>query len=277
MRSWGFSKGHGTSNDFVLLKDRTNSTPLCAEDVRFLCDRHRGIGADGVIRAVKAEFLPEWHGDPSLWFMDYRNADGSIAQMCGNGLRVFARYLLDEDYVNEKDIQVATRAGTKSVRELNDGRFRADLGPLEVSEPRTAVRLAAAHYEAVHVDVGNPHAVVFLDSAAELDALDLTGLPQFDSDAYPEGANLEFVWAQEPRALRMRVHERGSGETLSCGTGVVASAAAQLGRLGESGRVDVTVPGGELSVDIDGSHAFLTGPAVIVATGTVYLPDLPRP
>lgn len=276
MRTWGFSKGHGTQNDFVLLKDRTNSTPLSADDVRFLCDRRRGIGGDGVIRAVRAEFVPEWTGDPNLWFMDYRNSDGSLAQMCGNGLRVFARFLLDQDVVNEKDMVVATRAGERRVSELIDGRFRADLSPVRISPGRTAVVACGTTFEATTVDVGNPHAVVLLPAEVDLGALDLGEAPQVDPAVYPGGANVEFVHVCAPRSLQMRVHERGSGETMSCGTGVVASAAAQLHRLGESGRVDVRVPGGDLEVEVDGEQALLTGPAVIVASGTVTLPDAPR-
>lgn len=276
MRSWGFSKGHGTQNDFVLLKDRTNSTPLSADDVRFLCDRRRGIGADGVIRAVRAEFVPEWSGNPDLWFMDYRNSDGSIAQMCGNGLRVFARYLLDQDLVNDKDLVVATRAGQRQVSELNDGRFRADLSPVRVSSVATVVVQQGVSYEATPVDVGNPHAVVLLPAEVDLAALDLGTAPTVDPAVYPEGTNVEFVHVSAPDDLQMRVHERGSGETRSCGTGVVASAAAQLHRTGGSGAVDVHVPGGDLQVEIDGERALLTGPAVIVASGTVSLPDAPR-
>lgn len=276
MRSWGFSKGHGTQNDFILLRDRTNSTPLSADDVRFLCDRRRGIGADGVIRAVKAEFMPEWEGDPGLWFMDYRNSDGSIAEMCGNGLRVYARFLLDQDYVNNPEMDIATRAGVHHVTELSDGRFMVDLGMVQVAPRTTAVNLAGQVFQAISVNVGNPHAVVLLPDEVNLSELKVPAQPVVDPQVFPSGANVEFVHVVDRHFLQMRVHERGSGETLSCGTGVVASAAAQASRLGEDGCFAVQVPGGDLDVEIDGDTAHLIGPAVIVATGTVLLPDRPR-
>ena len=97
MRRWSFAKGHGTENDFVVLLDREGTLMLGEPEVRFLCDRHAGIGADGVLRAVSARHVRDWEGDPELWFMDYRNADGSVAEMCGNGIRVFAGSSFDED------------------------------------------------------------------------------------------------------------------------------------------------------------------------------------
>lgn len=274
METWGFTKGHGTHNDFVLLKDRTGSVPLTAEQVRFLCDRHGGIGADGVIRAIKAGHVPEWDGEPDLWFMDYRNADGSLAEMCGNGLRVFGRFLMEEDLVDTNDLVIATRAGLRGVRELPDGRMCAQMGTVRVSPERTWVTHDGTRYGATAVDVGNPHAVVLLDDDVDLSLLDLNRAPQFDPDVFPAGVNVEFVHVNDGHDLSMRVHERGSGETLSCGTGVVATAAAQAAVTGEpAGNYAVTVPGGRLEVAFAGEQVELIGPAVIVARGEVLVPD----
>ena len=273
MRNWEFAKGHGTQNDFVLLKDRTNSVELTPDDVRFLCNRRAGIGGDGVIRAVWAKYMPEWTGDPDMWFMDYRNSDGSLAQMCGNGLRVFARYLAEEGLSDAGELAVATRAGQRGVERLTDTSFRADIGQVQVSNAPTWVRLGDASFVATTVDVGNPHAVVLLPESVNLAGLDLDHSPVFDEQVYPEGANVEFVHVTGPRALSMRVFERGSGETMSCGTGVVATAAAQARQIAGEGHFDVHVPGGDLSVDLADGHAHLTGPAVIVAHGSVLLPD----
>ena len=128
MRRWRFSKGHGTQNDFVVLLDRENVLHPSDDDVRWLCDRRAGIGGDGLLRVVLARHVPEWDGDPDLWFMDYRNADGSVAQMCGNGVRVFVRYLLDEGLASGPDVDVATRAGLKPASVLLDGRVRVGMG-----------------------------------------------------------------------------------------------------------------------------------------------------
>lgn len=272
MRKWYFSKGHGTQNDFVIVLDRHGMLPLTAASVRRLTHRRAGIGADGVLRAIKARHIPEWDGDPELWFMDYRNADGSIAEMCGNGLRVFVRYLLEENLASGERIDIATRAGLRSVWQRPDGLLRASMGSATVTG-EVIVHAEDREWPATMVDVGNPHAVVFLESAEELEALRLHDAPTWTpSEAFPHGANVEFVVAS-PDKLTMRVYERGSGETDSCGTGVVASAAAYAHReqIGPcSVRVDVR--GGSLEVELATEQAFLTGPAVIIGTGEANLP-----
>ena len=142
VRRWTFTKGHGTGNDFVLLVDREAMIDLSAADVRFLCDRHTGIGADGVLRAVFAKHIDGWTGDGSLWFMDYRNADGSVAEMCGNGVRVFVRFLIEESLASGPVVQVATRAGVKEATVLPDGQIRVAMGPVSVGGPATTVTTA---------------------------------------------------------------------------------------------------------------------------------------
>ncbi|SEQ84122.1 diaminopimelate epimerase [Microlunatus flavus] len=272
MRRWRFSKGHGTQNDFVVLLDRDNTLQPTVEDVRWLCDRRAGIGGDGLLRAVLARHVPEWDGDPSVWFMDYRNADGSVAQMCGNGVRVFVRYLLDEGLATGPEVPVATRAGLRPATVLPDGRIRVGMGQVAVGAGSVRVTTAdGAAFDATPADVGNPHAVALTTG---IEALDLTHAPRWEpADAFPEGVNLEFVEPRGERHVAMRVFERGVGETRSCGTGTVAVAAAARERLGGGDGVwTVDVPGGRVEVELSGDEATLTGPAVLVAHGEVTLP-----
>ena len=274
MRTWSFAKGHGTLNDFVLVKDRSGMLHFTAEDVRFLCDRRAGIGADGFIRAVKAVNVPEWTGPGDLWFMDYRNADGSLAAMCGNGLRVFVRWLLDEDLVAGDVIQIATRAGIREARVCRDGRISAAMGIPVRDDRDTTARQSDRIWTGRRVDVGNEHCVIRLSGPEELAALDLSHDIGLDPDVFPDGANVEFVVASDDRHLTMRVRERGAGETMSCGTGVVAVCCDRRDDTGIPGPYRVQVPGGLLRVDFtDQGEAWLTGPAVIVAHGEVIVPD----
>lgn len=264
-----FAKGHGTRNDFVLFADPDNLYDLTADQVAHLCDRRGGIGADGVLRAVRCALVPGWEAEGERWFMDYRNADGSIAEMCGNGLRVFLRYLEEEGLVVGTEVTVATRAGLRTGRFLPDGRVAVTMGRARIGA-QVQVRLGADTWPATAVDVGNPHAVCIVE-AARLDALDLThDAPSWEpAGAFPHGANVEFVVREAPGRLRLRVHERGVGETESCGTGVVAAAAAMR----DDDTYTVDVPGGTLQVDLGGEEAVLTGPAVVVARGQCTLPD----
>jgi diaminopimelate epimerase len=273
MRTWTIAKGHGALNDFVVLKDRHALLSPTPDDVRFLCDRRRGVGGDGLLRVTKAEHFPEWTGDPDLWFMDYRNADGSIAEMCGNGARVFVRYLLDENLASGDHVQIATRAGLVEATVERDGRITVTLGHPSREPESATIHASGRDWTAHVVNVGNPHAVVWLASEAELDGLDLWQAPSFPADRYPDGANAEFVLPFDDNHIRLRVWERGVGETPSCGTGVVAAAFDHLSLLGDGrGAVRVTTPGGSLDVRLDDAGvAHLTGPAVVVARGTVTL------
>lgn len=274
MRSLNFAKGHGTQNDFIVVRDRHNTVTLTEQDVAYLCDRQRGLGADGLLRVVKAEHIEGWDGDPDLWFMDYRNADGSLAEMCGNGTRVFGRYLSDNDLVLGSQVLIGTRAGARELTFHIDGTITTDMGEVSLGE-QVQVRLGERSWPAVGVDVGNPHAVVVLPPGESVAALDLTQPPTWaPAEAFPEGVNVEFVQVVSPGHLAMRVFERGSGETRSCGTGVVASAAVHAqGRGEEQTSVRVDVAGGVLEVGLSGGRAWLSGPAEIVAEGTVLLPD----
>ncbi len=273
VRGTSFAKGHGTQNDFVVLVDRENMQPLSAEQVRRICDRRSGIGGDGVLRAVLAKHIQGWDGDGELWFMDYRNADGSVAEMCGNGIRVFARYLIDEGLAYGPHLLVATRSGVREVEVLPDTRLRVAMGPVVVAPGTVEITTDdGTRYAAKPVDVGNPHAVSFVDDVA---AVSLGRAPTYPADAYPEGVNTEFVARLGPRHLAMRVFERGSGETRSCGTGTVAAAAAAAALDDDTAgqaMYRVEVPGGWVEVEL-ADEAYLTGPAVIVARGVLSIND----
>jgi diaminopimelate epimerase len=272
--SYPFLKGHGTENDFVLLPDLDGTlhgdlpAEQLAQRVRALCDRRAGIGGDGVLRVVRSTTAD------AAWFMDYRNADGSLSEMCGNGIRLFARYLVDEGLEDgSTPIRVDTRDGVK-VLTVDGELITADLGtPKELGE--TTVSVGARSWPARHIDMGNPHAVAFVDSLD--DAGRLLDPPGHDPAVYPDGVNVEFVVRRGDRHVAMRVHERGSGETRSCGTGacavMVAAALADGARpAGSDVAYRVDVPGGTLTVTWTADdRVLLTGPAVVVASGTTDL------
>jgi diaminopimelate epimerase len=287
MTGWfAFLKGHGTENDFVLLPDpdgsvhRELSADLAADLVAGLCDRHAGIGGDGVLRAVHTEAS----ADPAAvsargraeWFMDYRNSDGSLGEMCGNGIRVFVRYLLEHQGVTGPTVPVATRAGVKQVVVNDDGSLTVDMGrPKVLSE--TKVTVAGRTWPAMHIGMGNPHAVVLVEDLAVVGSL--AEPPTYDDAVYPDGVNVEIVQRLGRRHIVMRVHERGSGETRSCGTGacaaMVASAVAEGPAEAHSSGYRVDVPGGTLHVAWHRDRVLLTGGAVIVAEGTTSYSVLP--
>ena len=267
-----FVKGHGTENDFVVIPPHEGPAQLDASLVRALCDRRTGIGADGVLRVL--EVGPTEGSDPAVrWFMDYRNADGSVAEMCGNGIRVFARYLVTARLASPRRLRIGTRDGVKDVDVPAHGDVSVGMG--------VARRLADAkvvvgdeRYDAAGWSMGNPHLVVL--DAPTLDALDLTAAPVVEPAAeFPDGVNVEFVERLGSAHVRMRVHERGVGETRSCGTGACAAAVAAMDRRDERASYRVDLTGGRLVVDWheDGSVT-LTGPAALVAEGE-YLGDAP--
>jgi diaminopimelate epimerase len=272
---YAFVKGHGTENDFVLLPDANGLHELTAEQVVRLCDRRTGIGGDGVIRVVRTDATD----DPAAvaargrarWFMDYRNSDGSLSEMCGNGIRVLALYLATHADVDPRDpLAIATRGGTKDITFEGD-RITVDMGTPEVFA-ETKVEVGDRSWPAIRVSMGNPHAVVFVDSLE--DAGSLLEEPGHDRDVFPDGVNIEFVVRRGERHLAMRVHERGSGETRSCGTGacavMVATAVADGAERGTAYTVDV--PGGTLEVVWTADdRVLLSGSAVLVAEGVTDL------
>ncbi|MPZ64941.1 MAG: diaminopimelate epimerase [Pseudonocardiaceae bacterium] len=262
-----FVKGHGTENDFVLLPDPAGELELTQSRVRALCDRHRGLGADGVLRAVRGTHVTDAPAgtSPDEWFMDYRNADGTIAEMCGNGVRVFARYLVEAGLVAGSEFRIGSRSGPRSVRVHDGGSVTVGMGAVRVGAQST-VSVEGQAFDGITVDVGNPHLACVNDLPVE--QLDLTVPPGHDPMAFPHGVNVEFVNLLAPGAVRMRVHERGVGETRSCGTGTVAAVAAALQANGQrTGTLDVEVPGGRVRVAVTADGSTLTGPAVLVARG----------
>lgn len=257
-----FAKGHGTENDFIILPGPTDPTP---KQIATLCDRRASLGADGVLRVDNRD---------GGWFMDYRNADGSIAEMCGNGVRVFAHWLRSRGLVDTDEFVVHTRAGQRRVVveswDDTDAVVSVDMGSAEVTGVSTA-RIGDIHVAGLGVDMGNPHLACVVPGleAAALDEWKLHA-PEFDPDFFPSGVNVEIVTPLVDGRVHMRVYERGVGETRSCGTGTVAAARAALADAGlVDGRVTVTVPGGEVVVEIAGETSTLTGPSRIVATGQV--------
>jgi diaminopimelate epimerase len=249
-----FVKGHGTENDFVVLPDAPALDP---DTVRALCDRRAGIGADGVLRVERRD---------GGFFMDYANADGSVAEMCGNGIRVVARYLVDAGLAEPGTLPIGTRAGTRTVQVPATGDVTAEMGPPVALEAAPSV----GGLPGTAVSMGNPHVVVELPDLDALGALDLPPLP--------DGQNVEFVVRRGPRSLVLRVHERGVGETRSCGTGVCAAVVAAVAWSGGEGLDDpwtVDVPGGRLSVTwLSSGPVLLSGPAVLVAEGSIDLDAL---
>lgn len=262
--TYPFLKGHGTENDFVLLPDHDGSVhgDLSAERVRALCDRRAGIGGDGVLRVLRRD---------GGWFMDYRNADGSISEMCGNGIRVFGRHLVEEGLADpSRPLEVDTRDGIK-VLTFDGDQITVDMGTPKVLGG-TEVSVPGHTWPALHVDMGNPHAVAFLDDLD--DAGPLLEAPTHDPAVYPAGVNVELVVRRGPQHVAMRVHERGSGETRSCGTGacavMVATALADGAPRGTAYTIDL--PGGTLSITwTEDDRVLMTGPALIVARGTTAL------
>jgi diaminopimelate epimerase len=301
-----FAKGHGTENDFVLLPDFEDDLALTPALVTRLCDRRAGVGGDGVLRLVlaaaaqragdgngRAGYGQDGTGDlagtgdlggsadpPAEWFMDYRNADGSAAEMCGNGVRVFARYLLEHGLVRDLSFTVATRSGPRRVQVEPDGSITAEMGVPAILGPGRAV-IGGLEYTGLRVSLGNPHLAVLVNTPVA--GFDLSAAPLLDPAEFPEGANVEVARITGHRQAEMRVHERGSGLTRSCGTGAVAAAvAAAVASAGPgagdgawpatvpeaaNGTWTVDVPGGRLAVTLIGTASLLTGPAVIVAEG----------
>ena len=281
-----FLKGHGTENDFVIVPDPENAIDLPPAAVAALCDRRAGIGGDGVLHVVRSAAHPEARGmaAEAEWFMDYRNADGSIAEMCGNGSRVFARYLQHAGQVAEGDVAIATRGGVKTVHiakaasggDTAEGDITVGMGRALLPAGEVTVSVGERSWPARNVNMGNPHAVAFVDDLAH--AGNLFTAPSFGpASAYPDGVNVEFVVDRGPRHVAMRVHERGSGETRSCGTGACAVAVAAARRdaadpavTGTPVTYTVDVPGGTLVItEHPDGEIEMAGPAVIVAEGEI--------
>lgn len=296
------TKGHGTHNDFVLLDDRDGDLELSPALVAALCDRRAGIGGDGLIRLVACTALVEGAASAAAgarWFMDYRNGDGSVAEMCGNGVRVLAAFVERLGlWDGAGELPVGTRAGVRRVVTTTGPQgepwYAVDMGPWHLPGGQAAAAAGAdaqvdvgglsVSRPALSVDLGNPHTVLALASSDELVAADLTHAPRVTPDP-AAGTNVELVLPLGEEAghggdvvgrLRMRVHERGVGETRSCGTGACAAALAVRTWAGTQAPSTwlVEVPGGLLRVRVDGARVELAGPAVLVAQVEVDLAAL---
>lgn len=285
-----FTKMHGLGNDFIVIDDRDASLDLTPEAVEWFCDRHFGIGADGVM-LVRPATVPD--ADFSWWF---RNSDGSVAEMCGNGIRCFAKYVADTGLISpdRTSVRIETAVGIYPIEfeRYDDGtlsRATVDMGA-PVLDPRViptalgcedpenpvidcALETSVGAVQVTCVSMGNPHCVVFVD---DVDTAPVTELgPEIETHpAFPKKTNVEFAEVHDDGTMRLRVWERGVGETLACGTGACAAtvAAALSCRGGRSAVVEL--PGGTLDIRWDeGGHVFMTGPAVDVFTGTLIIPE----
>jgi len=252
-------KYHGLGNDFLVLIDVGGRQPIDATLAVAVCDRHRGVGADGLIRVTAGR------GTADL-SMELRNADGGRAETSGNGLRCLARAAVDAGLVEGAELVVATDAGDRRATIRPDGLVSVEMGEVGIVD-RTGQwsDLGPDHVGwSGFVDAGNPHAVFGID---DLDKLDIEADGQAWDRHYPGGINVEYVVAgPEPEGLTMRVWERGVGETLACGSGACAAAvvARHEGLVGQ--RVTVHQPGGDLAVDVSGDSVVLTGPAEFICT-----------
>lgn len=278
-----FLKGHGTENDFVVVLDESASLRLSEVSIRSITNRRSGVGGDGILRVARAGDL---HAageldaipggvDAGDWFMDYRNADGSIAEMCGNGVRVFAHALVATGLADAGEIRVGTRAGlrpaTVSDVTAESATVSVSMGVPEVLGVST-VSFKGHTFAGLAVDVGNPHvaAIVPRMTPESLATLPVDVSPSFDEGFFPNGVNVEISTPLVDGEVTMRVHERGAGETRSCGTGIVATAIAALADAEQNeGTVVVNVPGGRVQVEIVDGHAQMTGPSRLVALGTL--------
>jgi diaminopimelate epimerase len=278
-----FLKGHGTGNDFVVIPDLDGRLHLTDAQVAAICDRRFGIGADGILRVVRSAVDPESaaFAGKADFFMDYRNADGSRAEMCGNGSRLFVQYLVSQGLADPAFVSFYTRGGIRTAVVDADGIVSVDMGIPEHMMLRVATVVATNDrtWHASGLFMPNPHAVVFVDDVNE--AGPLTEAPAVEPQgAWPHGANVEFVVPRGERHIAMRVYERGVGETLSCGTGACAAAVVSMIRDG-FGPVDsrhealtyrVDVPGGTLHVTWRADdHVVLSGPTAVVADGHLDL------
>ena len=295
-----FIKAHGTENDFVFIVDPQAAFDLSDDRVRSIADRRAGVGGDGVIRVATAsslvdanvlekKLLDSDNSDSAVairgdeWFMDYRNADGSLAEMCGNGVRAFAHVLVAEGLIGGEDPQfplevgVGTRDGRKIVT-IHDADQLSAMVSVRMGQPEvmgmSTAKVGDFKLAGLGVDMGNPHLAAVIphltaDTLAELPVDDKV---VWDEDFFPAGVNVEILTPLKDGAVHMRVHERGVGETRSCGTGTVAAAVAALADAGEEfGTVTVRVPGGEVQVRIEEGNSVLTGPSQIVARGEMAL------
>jgi diaminopimelate epimerase len=257
-----FTKMHGVGNDFIIFDPGEVEGEDLPQLARRVCDRHFGVGADGILVPTPSEVAD--------LRMLYLNSDGSVAEMCGNGIRCLARYARDFELVEDGAITVETGAGIKKLLLHEDGSSRVEMGT-----PAFDSEVEVGGFDFLRVSMGNPHAVAFLPSEAEVEEIDLKTIgPPIEMDPlFPERTNVEFAYVRGPHEVRMRIWERGAGETLASGTGSCATAVAaiQLGLAGSP--VSVRLDGGTVEVEWAGGEepAYMTGPAEYVCEGEFLL------
>jgi diaminopimelate epimerase len=279
------AKWHGLGNDYLVVEESALPAPLTVDAISLLCDRHRGVGSDGILLRC----WPSGAVSDAITRMRIFNPDGSESEMCGNGIRIFARYMEATGAVEPgAEFTVETLAGPITPRLLGDGMVRVDMGrarfsSLNIDLEATGVALGEGVVDAVlgaagcsfrytFVDVGNPHCIILVDDPAEVD-LPTIGAAIERHPLFPNRVNVEFIRAEADGSVRMRVWERGVGETQACGTGATAVGAAAV-RLGlTSSPVTVHLPGGDLVIEVgaedeagDGWRVFKTGPAEEILT-----------
>lgn len=281
-----FVKMHGIGNDFVVIDDLAGTLELDPSAVQWICDRHFGVGSDGVILVRRAT-----HDDADL-YMHYFNADGSLAEMCGNGIRCFVKHAVDTGLVPQDaaSVRVETLGGVKPVTFWRDdaGRMtvaRVDMGVPELQPEKIPVDLPGdmvydCPLETPHgtvritaVSMGNPHAVIWVDDVVEA-PVETIGPAVEMHPAFPKRTNVEFAELVDETRIRLRVWERGVGETLACGTGACATlvAAVLSCRTGRSATVEL--PGGELEIRWhEDEHVYMTGTATTVFSGAIEVPE----
>jgi diaminopimelate epimerase len=270
-----FSKMHGLGNDFMVIDQVSQEVPLSSELIQRLADRHTGVGFDQLLCVQ-----PPTNPDSDFRFRIY-NADGSEAEQCGNGARCFAKFVVDKRLSVKSELHLQTNNGSIVTRLRDDGMVEVDMGvpttvperiPFVADAESTTYRIAvgADAFDVVPVSVGNPHAVLFVNSVNDAPVATL-GSALSRHERFPHGANVGFCQVIDPGFVRLRVYERGVGETRACGTGACAAAVAGIltGRLGE--RIKVSLPGGKVKIKWAGSgHSLhMLGPACLVYEGHI--------
>jgi diaminopimelate epimerase len=282
-----FTKMQGLGNDFVIMADLDDEIDFDPEAVAWLCDRHFGVGGDGLILVKPAT------DEGADLFMLYYNADGTTAEMCGNGVRCFAKYAVEHGLMVGETLNVQTLGGIRPVEIALDAEGLMEAATVDMGEPLLAPGLvpttlavteadaivgaelvtSLGTFEVTCVSMGNPHAVIWVDDVDEA-PVETVGPVIETHPAFPNKTNVEFAQVTEGGLIRVRVWERGVGETLACGTGACATlVAASLAGLVERAGV-VELPGGELVVRwAEDGHVYMTGPAEEVFTGVIALDD----
>jgi len=276
-----FTKLQGAGNDFIIIEDLKGAINLTSENIRWLCDRHFGIGADGLM-LVQSPRNPE-----ADFFMFFYNPDGTVAEMCGNGIRCFAKYLYEHCLTNQKKIKIETLGGVKGVQLIFDGTdvsgAKVDMGKFSfkkdeipvIFEKETVIdekiRVAGQSFNVTCVSMGNPHCVIFVEEISRA-PVNTIGPKIEKLKMFSKKTNVEFAQVIKESEIKLRVWERGAGETLACGTGACATVAA-ANKLGLTGkRVLVRLPGGDLEIEILNDSILMTGPAQEIFTGKIRLP-----